>query len=112
MDSAAEWLYAEAAARYLHLHPNTIYRMVREEKLPAVRFPVRIRRQDLDSVLERCRIKPGELFDLNQYASGVQLTGAAAITRRGIPDRRYGPRLVRGKSQRRSEQGSASVGPP
>ena len=56
-----QWLDVEAAARLLDFPPNTVYRLIREGKLPALRFPVRIRRQDLDSVLERCRVKPGEL---------------------------------------------------
>lgn len=55
-----EWLDAEAAGRYLDLPTDSIYRMIHEGKLPALRFPVRISRSDLDNVLERCRVKPGE----------------------------------------------------
>jgi excisionase family DNA binding protein len=75
MAGDAEWLDAEAAARYLNLHPNTIYQMIRDGRLPAMRFPVRIRREDLDDCLERCRIKPGELAHLNQSARGEHLSG-------------------------------------
>ena len=78
MEAQGEWMDVEAAARYLHFHPNTIYRMVREGQLPALRFPVRIRREDLATCLERCRIMPGELSHLNQYAKGP-------------PARRHGP---------------------
>jgi len=56
-----EWLDVEAAAEHVRLPVNTIYRMVRDGRLPALRFPVRIRREDLDTLLDRCRIKPGEL---------------------------------------------------
>ena len=63
-----EWLDVEAAARYLNFHPNTIYRLVHDGKLPALRFPVRIRRDDLDTCVERCRILPGELAHLIPYA--------------------------------------------
>ena len=70
MADSEEWMDAEAAARYLNFHVNTIYQMVRDGRLPALRFPVRIRREDLDTCLERCRIKPGELSHLNQYARG------------------------------------------
>jgi excisionase family DNA binding protein len=83
---------AEAAARYLNFHVNTIYQMVRDGRLPALRFPVRIRQEDLDACLERCRIKPGELRHLNAYASGTHPAGEPPITRRGTPDRRFGPR--------------------
>ena len=86
----------EEAARYLAFHPNTVYRMIREGKLPALRFPVRIRRQDLDTVIERCRIKPGELAHLNQYAKRGHLSSVRSTTKAGVPDRRYGPRLSGG----------------
>jgi excisionase family DNA binding protein len=92
MTGEAEWLDAEAAASYLDLHPNTIYRMIRDGRLPAMRFPVRIRREDLDDCLERCRIKPGELAHLNQYARGEHLSAERLMTKAGNPDRRFGPR--------------------
>jgi excisionase family DNA binding protein len=88
----AEWLDVEAAARFLHFHPNTVYRMVRDGRLPALRFPVRIHRMDLETCLERCRIKPGELAHLNQYARRTHLAPVTGVTRSGAPDRRYGPR--------------------
>ncbi|MCA1676440.1 MAG: helix-turn-helix domain-containing protein, partial [Actinobacteria bacterium] len=65
-----EWLGAEAAAAYLNLSPKTIYRLIHDGVLPAVRFPVRVRRDDLDALLDRCRVRPGELAHLNQYANG------------------------------------------
>ena len=87
-----EWMDAEAAARYLNFHVNTIYQMVRDGRLPALRFPVRIRQEDLDTCLERCRIKPGELSHLNQYARGSAET-PQRVTAKGQPDRRYGSRI-------------------
>lgn len=57
----AEWLDAEAAGRYLNLPTDSIYRMIQDGQLPALRFPVRISRHDLDACFERCRVKPGEL---------------------------------------------------
>jgi excisionase family DNA binding protein len=92
MAEGDEWMDAEAAARYLDFHPNTIYQMVRDGRLPALRFPVRIRRSDLDGVLERCRIKPGELAHLNAYARGEHRASERSTTKAGRPDRRYGPR--------------------
>lgn len=90
----AEWFDVEAAARYLAFHPETIYRMIREGRLPALRHPVRIRREDLDACLERCRIKPGELAHLNPFAGGDHLAAERGVTKAGRPDRRYGPRRV------------------
>ena len=92
----AEWLDVEATARYLDVHPNTIYRMIRDGRLPALRSPVRLRREDLDACLDRCRIRPGELAHLNAYATGDHLAAERAVTKAGTPDRRYGPRLARG----------------
>jgi excisionase family DNA binding protein len=103
-----EWLDAEAAARYLGFHVNTIYQMVRDGRLPALRFPVRIRPEDLDTCLERCRIKPGELRHLNAYASGAHLSGEPPITRRGAPDRRFGPRTAAGLHQRSASSSLSS----
>ena len=60
-----EWLDVDAAARYLCLPASTIRRMIRHGHLATLRFPVCIRRQELDACLDRCRIKPGDL----SYAS-------------------------------------------
>ena len=108
VDRDVEWLDVEAAARYLNFHPNTVYRMVREGKLAALRFPVRIRCEDLDSCLEQCRIRPGQLAHLNVYARGTHQGGSPVLTKRGTPDRRYGPRLVRDGEQHRGDTRSAS----
>ena len=66
MAGGDEWLDAEAAARHLDFHVNTIYQMVRDGRLPALRFPVRIRREDIDACLERCR---------SRHSSGRHLQG-------------------------------------
>ena len=64
-----EWLDAEAAAAYLGLPTRLVYAMVNAGQVPALRFPLRIRRQDLDNCLERCRIRPGELAHLDANAT-------------------------------------------
>ncbi len=66
--SGGEYLDAQTAAARLNLPLNTIYRLIEEGKLPALRFPVRIRPEELARVLDRCRIKPGEMRHLNQYS--------------------------------------------
>ena len=90
-----EWLDAEAAARYFRLPTRLIYAMVREAQLPALQFPVRIRRQDFDACMERFRIKPGDLahLDANKRRRSDDVEGP--VTRSGVPDRRYGRRTDR-----------------
>jgi excisionase family DNA binding protein len=74
--AADQYLDAKTAAVRLNLPLNTIYRMIGSGKLPALRFPVRIHPDELARVVERCRIKPGELRHLNQY-SGRPQSGVA-----------------------------------
>ena len=93
--AGGKWLSAEDAATYLRLPLNTIYLLVNTGQLPALRFPVRIGREDLDGLVEQCRIKPGALSHLNQYAGGASRPGPPRINNSGVPDRRYGPRLRR-----------------
>jgi excisionase family DNA binding protein len=87
-----DWLDAEAAARQLGLPTRLIYAMVRAGDLPALQFPVRIRRRDVHACLERCRIKPGDLAHLDpnraRRAGDVEPPVAAS----GRPDRRFGRR--------------------
>ena len=104
----AEWLDVEAAARYLDFHPNTIYRMIREGRLAALRSPVRIRREDLEACVEGCRIKAGELTHLNAYAAGAHLAPERGVTKAGRPDRRFGPRQVRGAESDSGDWGADS----
>ncbi len=45
------WISVAAAAQQLHFHQNTVYKLIRDGKLPALRHPVRIRREDLDELI-------------------------------------------------------------
>ena len=89
---AEEWLDAEAAARHLGLPTRLVYAMISAGQLPALCCPVRIRRQDLDACLDRCRIKPGDLAHLDANPDRRGGRRQAPLTRRGTPDRRYGRR--------------------
>lgn len=71
------WLSAKEAARYLNIHERTIYDLIAAGKLEAIHAPVRIKRSALDACVTACRIKPGELAHLNQYASGRYRYSAA-----------------------------------
>lgn len=98
-----DWLDAEAAAAYLGLPARLVYAMVNAGQVPAVRFPLRIRRQDLENCLERCRIKPGELAHLDPNATRRGGSREPPLTARGTPDRRFG---------RRSDVAAKSPPPP
>jgi excisionase family DNA binding protein len=87
-----EWLDAEAAARYINLPVRSIYRLIHDGRLEAVRLPVRVRRHELDACLERCRIRPGEVAHLNAYPGGASRVAEPPLTKQGRPDRRYGRR--------------------
>ncbi len=84
-----EWLDVDEAARYLDLPNRTIRRRIRDGELEAVGSPARVRRQDLDDFIHRCRIKPGELVHRNAYPNRA---GKPRTTSKGRPDRRFGPR--------------------
>ena len=87
-----EWLDAEAAARHLGLPTRLACAMISAGQLPALCFPVRIRRQDLGGCLERCRIKPGDLAHLDANPDRRGGRRQAPVTPRGAPDRLYGRR--------------------
>jgi hypothetical protein len=92
-ESCGDWMDAAGAARYLGLPERVIDGLVTDGKLRAARFPVRVRRDDLDRCLESCRIKPGELGHLDPNARQRPPPGVRGpITKQGVPDRRYGRR--------------------
>jgi excisionase family DNA binding protein len=97
---AEEWLDAESAARYLGLKPATIYRLIVEGQLEGRRFPVRLRREDLDACLERCRIKPGQLAHLDGNAARrAHGDRTPPMPGKGVPDRRYGRRYAAAEAE-------------
>ena len=87
-----DWLEVDAAARFLSVPRAVIYRLIDDGMLPARQSPTLIRRRDLDDCVERCRIQPSQLAHLNQYAGAKPVGGQPRMTRKGLPDRRYGPR--------------------
>lgn len=66
-----DWLDPAEVARLLNLPERIVYTLIEEGKVPAVRWPVRIRRSDLALCLDACRIKPGNLAHLNAYSGGT-----------------------------------------
>ena len=54
------------AARRLGITPRTLYRFIDEGQLPAYRFGrvIRLKKDEVDSFVESCRIEPGTLEHL------------------------------------------------
>ncbi len=73
------------AARYINLPVRSIYRLIHDGRLEAVRFPVRVRRHELDACLERCRIRPGEVAHLNAYPGGASRLAEPPLTKQAGP---------------------------
>lgn len=61
-----EWLSTQAAAARLGITTRTLYRFIDQGELPAYRMGrvIRLKRDEVDSFIERSRIKPGELEHL------------------------------------------------
>lgn len=85
-----EWLDPTEAARYLRIPLGTLYRLIHERKLSARRDPLRVRRSDLSTCIEQCRIRPGQLAHLDPNAKVRPRPDAPApLTATGKPGRRY-----------------------
>lgn len=57
------WLKVSEAGEYLGLHPKSVYRSCSQRKIPFSRVPgigVRIDKRELDALLERRGLGPGE----------------------------------------------------
>lgn len=66
MTDEHEWLSTPAAARRLGITPRTLYRFIDEGNLEAYRFGrvIRLKQEDVDAYIERCKIAPGTLEHL------------------------------------------------
>jgi excisionase family DNA binding protein len=72
-----QWMSTAEAAKRLGITPRTLYRFIDEGQLPAYRFGrvIRLKKAEVDSFIESCRIEPGTLEHL--YPDAVVRTGAA-----------------------------------
>jgi excisionase family DNA binding protein len=61
-----EWLGTKDASTRLGITLRSLYRFIDEGDLPAYKFGrvIRIKVEDIDSFIESCRIRPGELEHL------------------------------------------------
>ena len=66
MADEPKWLSTPAAARRLGITPRTLYRFIEEGDLEAYRFGrvIRLKQEDVDAYIERCKIQPGTLEHL------------------------------------------------
>lgn len=65
------WMSTGEAADALGLRTRTLYRLIDEGQLPAYRFGrvIRLRRNEVEAFIDRCRITPGSLDHLYPDAS-------------------------------------------
>ena len=61
-----QWLSTHEAAEIIGITSRTLYRFIDEGQLPAYRFGrvIRLKRNEVDSYIESCRIEPGTLEHL------------------------------------------------
>jgi excisionase family DNA binding protein len=61
-----DWAGAPEAAAYLGIMQRTLYRMIDRGQLPAYKVGrvIRLRWADIETFIESCRIRPGELYHL------------------------------------------------
>ena len=61
-----QWLSTAEAAKRLGITSRTLYRFIDQGDLPAYRFGrvIRLKRDEVDTFIEACRIEPGTLEHL------------------------------------------------
>ena len=66
------WLSTPAAADRLGITPRTLYRFIDEGQIPAYKFGrvIRLKRDDVDSFIETCRVEPGTMAHLYPSTAG------------------------------------------
>ena len=73
-----QWLSTADAAKRLGITPRTLYRFIDQGDLPAYRFGrvIRLKREEVDTFIEACRIEPGTLEHL--YPEPVDASGSGS----------------------------------
>ena len=66
------WLSTPAAADRLGITPRTLYRFIDEGQIPAYKFGrvIRLKRDEVDSFIETCRVEPGTMAHLYPSTAG------------------------------------------
>ena len=70
------WLSTGDAARRLGVPTRTLYRFLDEGELPGYRFGrvIRLKLDDVDAYIEKCRIEPGTMAHLYPDTSPAEST--------------------------------------
>ncbi len=71
-DDSVTWLSTPAAAKRLGITSRTLYRFIDEGQLPAFKFGrvIRLKKSDVDTYIESCRVEPGSMSHLYPETSG------------------------------------------
>lgn len=66
------WMSTKDAAELLGITPRTLYRFIDEGDVPAYKFGrvLRLKRQDLLTYIDTCRVEPGSLSHLYPAVAG------------------------------------------
>ena len=77
MAQESDWLGTKDAAAHLGMTLRSLYRFIDEGDLPAYKFGrvIRMKREDIDSFIESCRIQPGQLEHLYPPLKGTDGDG-------------------------------------
>jgi excisionase family DNA binding protein len=83
-----EWLGTKDASARLGITLRSLYRFIDEGDLPAYKFGrvIRMKVEDIDSFIESCRIRPGQLEHLYPPLKGTDADEADGVDGPDGPD--------------------------
>lgn len=81
MNERIRWMSTKEAAAYLGVTLRSLYRFIDEGTLPAYRFGrvIRLKQDDVEGFIERCRIPPGSLEHLYPEVKGAPAPRRSAV---------------------------------
>jgi excisionase family DNA binding protein len=74
IDKPGRWLTVRECSAYIHVHPQTLYRLTLRRKIPHAKVPgigIRIDKEALDQFLELQGIQPKDFSSLFKHAKNV-----------------------------------------
>ena len=93
MAEETEWLGTKDASARLGITLRSLYRFIDEGDLPAYKFGrvIRMKVEDIDSFIESCRIRPGQLEHLYPPLKGTDADDADDADNADNADNADGP---------------------
>lgn len=81
MSEHIRWMSTKEAASYLGVTLRSLYRFIDEGTLAAYRFGrvIRLKQEDVEGFIERCRIEPGSLEHLYPELKGGPAPRRSAV---------------------------------